>query len=318
MKDYENLDDLFDFSKSEKNIIQNAKRKSYMRMTGVSVLVSVLIVVLLILLKLQITPFLLNKELAAKEAYYEVYGANTYLSPWDEQVKVIGSTAVATQYKLLNGRPVFKREIALDSTPYETYIQPNPNKAYTYYGQNVMNFYHPQIAYDSVADDGSSLSNMPDSKLIEMGISFDKAYTVDEVLKMLPEGATLHWYWLDTFSKRDVLNMQKSIQPHAETPAHIFTEDEVVGISTFSNTGEKYENPLKEFMESVTFGMRNHGEYKDEMAGIFESITSNGKMAQDKIRIIGVVVVGDSKAISKLSKAPFTRSSSLGAITDSY
>ncbi|NOG29059.1 anti sigma factor C-terminal domain-containing protein [Lysinibacillus fusiformis] len=313
MREDEILKDIFEFSNNEKNIIKKAKRKSYLRMTMISGLVTVIAVTLLIIFKLQITPYLLNKEILAKDAYYQVYGANTYLSPWNTDIKLIGSTATSTQYKLLNGRPVFKKIITLESTPHETYIQPHPNKTYTYYGQNVMNFYHPKIDYENVAEDGLILNNKLDNKIIEMGISFDQVYTMSEVNKMLPQGVSLQWYWLDTFSNVEISSMQKSVQPYTEIPAHVFLEDEIVGIRAFSNTGEKYDNPLKEFKESIQFTMENNSEYKKEMKTILDSITDN-----NNINIIGAVVVGDAATLSKLSKAPFIRASSLGASIDSY
>lgn len=315
MKKNKDLDDLFDFNNSEQKIIKKAKRKSYMRMSSISIFISIVVMVLAILFKLQVTPYILSKEMIEKDTYYAVFGANTYLSPWEEQIKVIGSNATATQYKLLNGQPIFRRVISLDSSIHETYVQPNKNKSYTYYGQNVMHFYHPKVKYESLPKDLIKLNDKDINESIEMAISFDQAYTIEEVQKMLPKETTLNWYWLDIFNENEISSMQKSNQPYAETSAHIFTEDQVVGISTFSKTGEKYENPVKEFMEDVSYGMKNSKENKDDFTNIFNTLTVNGKLKQENIRIIGAVVVGDAHTLAKVVKEPYTRALSIGATT---
>ncbi|KEK10909.1 hypothetical protein EP18_14780 [Lysinibacillus sphaericus] len=317
MNDDEILDDLFEFN-NESKIVKKAKRSSYIRMISISGFVTAAVVILVIILKLQITPYLINKEILAKEAFYKVHGANTYLSPWNTKIKLIGSTATSTQYKLLNGRPIFKNEITLDSTSIETYVQPNPNKTFNYFGQNIINFYHPKIAYDQVAHDILSLNSSNENQLVEMGISFDQAYSMNAVKKMLPEDLTIQWYWLDTFSTDEISNMQKSDQPYSKIPPYVFKEDEVVGIKAFSNTGEKYDDSLEEFVESIKFAMKNNSDLKNEMQDILDLITSNGEIQTDKVQIIGAVVVGDVEKLTKISTSSFIRATSRGASTDAY
>lgn len=317
MEEDEILEDIFEFN-NEKNIIKKAKRHSYIRITLISGLVSIIGITFLIILKLQITPFLLNKEILAKDAYYQVYGANSYLSPWNTDIALIGSTATSTQYKLLNGHPVFKKLITLDTTPHETYIESAPNKTFTYYGQNVMNFYHPKIDYENVAHDDLLRNKTLDNKLFEVGISFDKDYTISEINAMIPKGLTIQWYWLDTFSNEEISNMQSSVQTDTKISGYVFKEDEVIGIKTFSNTGEKFSNPTKEFVNSIQYLIENNRAYKTEMQVILDSITTNKELDKSKINIIGAVVVGNATTLSKLAKEPFVRASSFGANIDSY
>ena len=71
-------------------------------------------------------------------------------------------------------------------------------------GQREMMFYIPEINYnEKILNDLPSLSEMDPGKLVEMGISFDKSYSLEEVKSMLPEGLKQVWYWVDTYNNKD-------------------------------------------------------------------------------------------------------------------
>ena len=110
------IDRFFDSKINETDLIKSARRKSYLRIAGISFLISILVFILLILLKIQLTPYLIHNKIVAKELYYEIYGANSYVGVWAEDYRLIGSSATAPKYKLLNGRPVQIGEISLNNS----------------------------------------------------------------------------------------------------------------------------------------------------------------------------------------------------------
>ena len=70
------LNELFDFeSVEEENIINRAKRKSYIKIIAISFGISVLVLVLGVTAKLQITPYILTNKIVALESYYDLIGA---------------------------------------------------------------------------------------------------------------------------------------------------------------------------------------------------------------------------------------------------
>ncbi|OHX51294.1 hypothetical protein [Planococcus faecalis] len=82
MKKKDELDELFAFENNKQDLVAEAKRKSTVRMTFISGLVSLFVLILIVLIKLQVTPWLLDRELAAQEVYFDVYGANLFIGPW--------------------------------------------------------------------------------------------------------------------------------------------------------------------------------------------------------------------------------------------
>ncbi|KAA0955429.1 hypothetical protein FQ087_12475 [Sporosarcina sp. ANT_H38] len=313
MKDNHELDDLFSFEKNEKNLITKAKRKSTIRMACISGFVSLLVLTLIVLVKLQVTPWLLNKEMIAQETYYEVYGANLFVGPWEESIQIIGSEATAPQYKLLNGRPVYRGEISNDSDKFEVHLSPNEYETYRYLGGKVMNFIHPEVKINQVPNDIKNIDMFRDHQMIEMGLSFDRAYSLDEVKAMLPKDLPLQWAWIDVYSDEEVDSLQAS-----ESPANVFTENEVIGFSMVDETGITLEDPVKKFMESVMYGKNHMGPYKRDMKTLYETLSKQGEVDETNIKVIGAVVVGEKEVLKQIQNEPSIRASSVGAVVDSF
>lgn len=313
MKDNHELDDLFSFEKNEKNLITKAKRKSTIRMACISGLVSLLVLTIIVLVKLQVTPWLLNKELIAQETYYEVHGANLFVGPWEESIQIIGSKATAPLYKLLDGRPVYRGEISNDSDKLEVHLSPHEYETYSYLGGKVINFIHPELKINQVPNELKNIDVFRDHQMIEMGLSFDRAYSLAEVKAMLPKDIPLQWAWIDVYSDEEVDSLQAS-----ESPANLFMENEVIGFSMVDETGITLEDPVKEFMESVMYGKNHMGPYKRDMKTLYETLSKQGEVDETNIKVIGAVVVGKKEALKQIQNEPSVRASSVGAVVDSF
>ena len=306
MKEDHEIDSFFDSTFNDTDLIKSAKRKSYFRITGVSLLVSICVVILLILLKIQLTPYFMNQKMIEKELFYEIYGANTYTGAWTEQYKLVNSSAVAPKYKLLNGKPVHLGDISFDSSPIEVTVGNSEFEQFSYQGHRVMNFFHPSFEYPKYSNDLSKLDNVNDGKLIELALSFDQSYSYEEVVSMLPKDVTLQWNWVNTFSSEEVEGLKT-------TGSEIFQEHNVAGFPSISKAGELMANPVNSFMETLDLARSKGGSYKEE----FEHIYNVLKDDQD-IKIIGVVVVGDKQQLKSLINQNYIKASSFGAIIDEY
>ena len=319
MKEDHEIDRLFDPAFNEQDLIKSAKRKSYFRMTGVSFLVSVCVVTLLILLKIQLTPYVMNHKLVAKELYYDIFGANIYVGAWDEQYKLIGSSAEAPKYKLLNGKPVHLGEISLDSSDRVITIGNSEFAQFSYNGNRVMNFFHPSLSYEKYANDLQELNKVNEGKVIEMALSFDQAYTYSEIVSMLPEDVTLQWNWVNTYTKEELEAMKASDRLYAEYPTTILQEHEVAGFPSISEAGEVIGNPVDDFLETLDLAQSKGGSYKEEFAHIYETLNKeNTSLTNENVEIIGVVVVGDKHQLASLMNKTYIKASSFGAIIDQY
>ena len=319
MKEDHDIDRLFDPTFNEKDLIKSAKRKSYFRITGVSLLVSLFVIALLVLLKIQLTPYVMSNKMAAKELYYDIYGANTYVGAWNEQYKLIGSSAEAPKYKLLYDRPVYLGEVSTRLQELNITLGNSDLAQYSYSGTRVMNFFHPALRYEKYANDLSLLNEVNDGKIIEMALSFDKAYTYEEVEAMLPENVTLQWSWVDAYSSDELGGMKASNSEHASYPTTILKEYEVPGFHSFTEAGEPLDNPVDEFLSNLDLAQDKGGSYKDEFTHIYETLKKdNTSLTAENIEIIGVVVVGDKQQLTSLINQPYIKASSFGAIIDLY
>ncbi len=317
MKEDHELDRLFDSTTNDTDLIKSAKRKSYFRMTGVSFLVSICVLILLILLKIQLTPYLMSQKIIAQELYHDIYGANIYTGTWMENYKLLGSTATAPKYKLLNGKPVNLGEISLDKTT-EITIGNSELEQFSYSGNRVMNFFHPSLPYQEYANDLNKLNKVSDGKLIEMALSFDRSYSYKEVVSMLPKDVSLQWNWVNTFSRAELEGLKESNRTNIKYP-DIFNENEVAGFPSIAKDGEQIKDPVNSFITTLDYALSKGGSYKDEFKDIHNVLKNNhSSLTNENIEIIGVVVVGDKQQLQSLKNKNFIKSSSFGAIVDEY
>ena len=318
MNEDRDIEHLFDPALHDKDLIKSAKRKSYFRITGVSFLVSICVLALLILLKIQLTPYFMDQKMTAKELYYEIYGANIYTGTWTEHYKLVGSSAVAPKYKLLNGKPVNLGELSYDASDIEVTVGKSEFAQYSYTGNRVMNFFHPSIRYETYTNDLHELNKVNDGKLIEMALSFDKAYTYEEVVSMLPANVTLQWNWVNAYSEEELDELEYLEDEHSENPA-ILKEYEVPGFPSISKIGVAIENPTNVFVETLELALTKGGSYKKDFEHIYNILKKDhASLTKNNIEIIGVVVVGDKQQLQSLNNLSYIKASSFGAIIDEY
>ena len=179
---------------------------------------------------------------------------------------------------------------------------------YNIVGKHVMKFYPPSIKYESYINDLENLNEIGDSKLMEISLSFDKPYSLDEVKTMIPKGITLNWYWVDTFTKNDKHDSNESI----------LEEYDVYGIKALDRQGISIKNPEEDFINAIIRGK----EEKDNSSS-YESLyttLSNGKgeIRKADLKIIGVVVSGDVKALKALKNKNYIKAATIGAVADKY
>lgn len=173
---------------------------------------------------------------------------------------------------------------------------------YNKVGKRIMKFYHPSIQYENYINDLENLDNIGNDKVMELSLSFDNKYNLDEVKNMLPEGITLNWYWVDTLT--DELSETR--------PKPIFEESEIYGIKALDAQGRPLASPEEKFINSFEI-------LSDSYSRLFNKL-SNGKseISKDDLRIVGVVVSGDTESLKSLKDKSYIKAATLGAIADRY
>lgn len=310
---------VFDFENRAEEIIGKARSKSYVKIISISFAITVFVLVIGVASKLQLAPYITTKKIIEIESYNDVVGANTFIGPWDEENKIFTSGATAIRYKLIGNKPVYMGTVDIDKVDYEEQLITENNGTYSYYGNKIMEFYHPLVEYDKYSNDLAEIDIVDSNKNIEMALSFDKKYTIEEVENILPKNISINWLWVDTIKGDELESIKKLDNGVTKIDAQVLTQNQVVGFSTIEEDGAPKANPLDDFIEDLEFGMRKGGKYKKDIKHIYSSLSDNNEtMDKNKIKIIGAVVVGDKDQLSTLKGMDIIKSSSMGVTSNKY
>lgn len=349
VKDEKELDDLFDNLKKNKlkKAIKKAKWQSILR----NVIISLVVLVVFF-----IGGSIANRELVYKlevptqsavSDFNEISAPNKYIGKIDRYHGILGGKNSFTTYKIIEGKVVYTGESEYNyglfqdyygnrigseapsilGTSYDT--EDLDRQKYNELGQREMIFFYPFIDYHQYKNDLKLLDQIEANKNMEIALSFDQFYRMDEVHDMLPNDVTLSWYWIDDLSDKEK-EKSKSItitqidengkQKIEDTNfSRIRSEQTVYGIKALDASNERLENPLQHFI----WALKNGREYDTRFKGEFDRVYNNllgqdGKLTKDDIKVFGVVVTGDAKSLKSLRGLPFIKASSIGVITDKF
>ena len=317
------IDDLFDFENVDtEKMLKEAKGKSYARIILISLSMAIYIFGLIYLQKIQITPFLLDNEISEIDSYYSVFGANTYLGMWDEEYRFIGSSATAPKYKIIDGKPVSLGEVKVPGKVNFNEFSLNSNwpitdtkDVFTYDGVRKLQFYHPSVTYEAYKNDLSLVAEIPDFKKVEMGISFDKPYTLQEVQDMLPKNVKFQWAWVDIYDETTLQGLKSS----DGTPSSVVSEEYAAGFHLYNQVGEVIKNPKEKFVENLELALRNKSEYYNDLKTIDDFLKQeNEAINTDNIMIVGAVITGSPTDILSVQHKEYVQAAVLGAVVDKY
>lgn len=317
------MDDLFDFENADtKKMIKEAKGKNYARIALISLSMAVYILGLIYLQKIQITPYLVDNKISEIDSYYNVFGANTHLGMWDEEYRFIGSSASAPKYKIIDGKPVSLGEVKVPGKVNFNEFSLNANwpitdtkDVFTYDGVRKLQFYHPSITYEAYKNDMSLVADIPDYKKVEMGISFDKPYTLKEVQNMLPKNVKFQWAWVNTYDETAL----QGIKASEGTPSIVVSEEYAAGFHLYNQVGELIDNPVEKFAFNLELALRN----KSDSYNILKAIDTFLKQGNEKINIennmiVGAVITGNPTEILGVQNKDYVKAAVLGAVVDQY
>lgn len=307
--------------------IKRAKTFSIVRTTIISLMIFITLSTALLIANSFILNHVSNKKLNELQTWFQVAMPNAYMGNTQADDRIMIGVVEYPRYRFLGEKPivdgVFKEDYSymplingiyghmghyLFSSSGESFKELEEMRKYNKVGKQVMKFYHPSISYDKYINDLGELNNIEKDKLMEISLSFDKSYSLEEAKALIPEGITLNWYWVDTLDKNNKDKLPKSI----------LEEDEVYGIKALDNHGRVIKKPEESFVDSITRGNSNkdtHYRYKS----LFNAL-SGGKteINKDDLRIIGVVVSGDVETLKALQNLNYIKAATIGAVADKY
>ena len=293
-KSEQELDSLFNTDNSTA-LIQKAKRKNIQQNVYINLVILLVAAALLTIIKWWVTPYLLTHDTAQVESYYDVYGANMYVGPWEEHPRLLGSSATAPVYKLVDGIPVQLKTIQHKNNSMDSFVT-SAHGQFRTNGQRVMEFAHPNVLYKTYTTD---LSSLQDDVYYEVALSFSQSFSLDELADRFPKSIQPTWFWIDIFDKESLKTLQKD--------QILLTENEVPGITTIDEGGSVIPNPFEQFKKDVDRAIaKNNGTTKKNLQQVEEAVKSSPK-------IIGAVVTGTGSELQEIKQLGFIKNSSIGS-----
>ncbi|HDX9577179.1 TPA: sigma factor regulator N-terminal domain-containing protein [Bacillus pseudomycoides] len=170
---------------------------------------------------------------------------------------------------------------------------PGSNWSYEYDKQTkkkVATFYHPSIKkyYDGVQNELGEISQM-DNHVAEVAISFDQPYTLQEIQAKIPDNLNIVW-----------LYMTSKIADESKGPMGM----PIYGFDPSDSPKRAYDSFIDGLKKYDTDG-------SDETIQKFLKSTKNKQF--DEVKILGVMLTGQTKNFKALENQNFIRGASVGA-----
>lgn len=313
-----NLDDMFNDSKLEK-ALKKAKRKSSIKIILISMLVAVFVVVTGITANNKITNKMAFKKSNEINNLVELSIPNGYVSRMFLNIGFMGGDGTYRISKRIGNKSVILEDKVMVFGKFPRNIftvyangfrnlgkWPNDNWEY---GYRKMMFFHPEIQYKEYRNDWELFDKLPDDKIIEVGVSLDKAYKPLEVFDMLPK-VNEAWYWIDAFKEDEISEYKKMVKDY-DPSACFIREDEILTIRVnYSSYDFKFN--YKELMDNM----------KDSGIKRYEDIYNiqKAKNYEDPgdVPVLGFIVQGNKEQLKALKDNPHIKAISVGVFTDKY
>ncbi len=182
-----------------------------------------------------------------------------------------------------------------------------------YTGDREMFFYHPKISYDVYKDSIGELNQLEENTLVELGLSFDNAYSFDDIKSKLPSGVQVDWWWVDTFTEEGLNFMKQGQSTIIATSPFIygFQSEQSKPVPRQSQNDE-----VDSFIQNIE-RLRGSKNFEWETNQVYQSlIGENGTLDRNDVKIIGAVVTGTPKQLELLQGQTYIKASTYGVISN--
>lgn len=346
MNDEKKLTETFDFNSNEtKKILQKAKVFTLLRTIAVSLLVFLVLGVAIVIINAMMLNRIANNELASEQSFDLVARPNTYMSQYQVNDGFLTGELEYVTHRIVGNRPVYNGtyKIQYHIIPIVPGIYGHSARGqltqiasedeYSYYnrvGHREMKFYHPFIEYKTCQNDLAMLEEIGEDKYLEMALSFDRDYSLEEVQAMLPSEVKIVWYWVDTYNQDDLDRMKGHYEEligndGQETGEKVYQEprilfaNQVYGMKGITSTGITIEDPRCSFIDAIKFGLNQKNRYRSQFQRLYDRLSNGkGEIIKDDIRVIGVVVTGDTASMKLLRNENYIKAATLGIVIDKF
>ncbi|MBC1371221.1 hypothetical protein HB847_02485 [Listeria booriae] len=163
--------------------------------------------------------------------------------------------------------------------------------------QKMMHFYKPDGSYPSVANELEGLTGNT-NKVMEVAISFDKPYDLQEVVGFLPTNLNVAWFWLEAENTNELLDM-------AQVYGFEGLQKPIPGVTAKEVYAANYSNFL--------VGLDKLQNKTSKMADMYAKYN---ELNWSEVQIQGIIVTGQEKNLKTIANQKFIRASEIGATAD--
>lgn len=331
--DDEKLRELFEgeekdtFDNTFNSTIKRAKTLSLIRTTIISLMIFVIVSFIVLVSNASILNKMSNKNVNNLREWFNIAMPNAYVGNIQNDDRIMVGQIEYVRYRFLGNKPItdgsYKEEFTymplingiygdlgyhLFSSSAESSKDLEKVTKYNKAGKRIMKFYHPSIKYESYINDLENINEIGSNKLMEISLSFDKEYNLDEVKAIIPKDVTLNWYWINSLDKNSKYDSGQLI----------LEEYDVYGIKALDEQGNPIENPEKNFINALINGKVNQ-DYGSRFQSLYNTLSSGkDKIQKEDLKIVGVVVSGDRETLEVFKNKKFIRAATIGAVADKY
>lgn len=317
-KDFENK---FEQENLDKQI-KKMKRKSMIKTLSISLIVSIVVIVGALFINTSVNIRESEKSFEREQIYTQLTVPNGYILDATFDFEMLGGKSEYTIAREIGPKSVtltkyksqYGKFFKINSMYYGSGFRYDRNfeeadGGFWDTGYRKMIFYHPSIEYKGYKNDLELLEEIPDGKIIEMGISFDKDYSVWDIDKILPDVET-SWIGLDMFTDEYMKNEKYEAKEYDMGAVYI-DEREILGVSML-RVNSTYE---VQFEVSNLLDLLKESPM-EEHHKIYEKYYTEDRT--DMPNMIAAIVYGTKDELMKLRDNPYIKASSIGVVEDLY
>lgn len=183
-------------------------------------------------------------------------------------------------------------------------------------GHRQVEFFHPELEYKKYRNDlKDELDRIDDNKIMEIAISFDKAYGIGDLFKLQTidlNGMQVTYVWLNEFTEEFMKNHKNAVENYDSYSS--IKESETVGFVHYGPRAYEYTSysfDYEELMELLKVSsdvfMHNH---------LYNEIEERGRTTVEEAEVLGIIVQGTKKELEAIKDLSFIKASAIGVITD--
>ena len=304
--------------------MSKAKRTSIIRTILISLSVSIVVFTAFFWIGNYVLNKKIEKELSLDAMWYSVYGANRELQGTTIDHSLLSATVKSKFVKNVGDVPIdwvpLEKEFSIigssnliTSEGVSGTGDVEDERIQMYFnGERSIEFFHPKVT-SKLVDDRELVNSLDEDKVLELALSFDKGYSLEEIENTFNKN--LSWFWVDSYSQ-DRLEEFKTFKKETGKDLPIIG-DETVG---FKYTGDaSNQNGATLFIDYLNT-LKEDGKYEEIASRIVDDLTDNSKkeLTPEQLSIIGVVITGTPDQLEVYDDVPFVRAATLGVTTDRY